>query len=277
MKKSIKCFILALAVILCTSVFSGCAFFPLMFLGRCDGCIDKPSSLQALRGADWLSFSDEGNRLGFRITEGSYFGGYGYITVNGERQQAFYDLNGYYGYIDVYALDEEDNKSLLFTFGAEYEKGKGIKIKSVRRSASDENYKDVMLNMTAVTDKSAVMPYEYVGNSADADNNFSLSNDLFGRVTCLTGRVTVVTAERDRTAEIKIYFRQDFTFEICETKNSASTVENAGKISVAFGTFAKVEGKDKSYCLHFTQDNLFTEEIARSQFSAYPDITLTVK
>ena len=98
MKRFIKYSLFALAFSLCAALFAGCAgcvWFPFAFTKSCKSCSNNRSSLWALRGADWLSFSDDENRLGFRITDGNYFGGYGYITVEGESTIAFLDIYVY--------------------------------------------------------------------------------------------------------------------------------------------------------------------------------------
>lgn len=280
MKRFIKYSLFALAFSLCTALFagcSGCVWFPFVFVNSCKSCSNDRSSLWALRGADWISFSDEENRLGFRITDGNYFGGYGYITVEGESTRAFFDINGYYGKIDVYLVDDITNNNPLFIFEAEYvnKNGKqGIKIESTVRSASGDDYTDVYLNMTKVTDKSQIKPYEYFVTFTDTDGNLRVRGDESSNLftTRLYGYATVVTEGRDREVEIEIFFRDDFTFVIYDLTSMSSVLVDAENKPVVYGTYERIE--EKTYSLYIIEDRLFTTEVAREQFSAYPYITL---
>lgn len=215
--------------------------------------------------------------MGFRITDGNYFGGYGYITVEGESTRAFFDINGYYGKIDVYLVDDITNNNPLFIFEAEYvnKNGKqGIKIESTVRSASGDDYTDVYLNMTKVTDKSQIKPYEYFVTFTDTDGNLRVRGDESSNMftTRLYGYATVVTEGRDREVEIEIFFRDDFTFVIYDLTSMSSVLVDAENKPVVYGTYERIE--EKTYSLYIIEDRLFTTEVAREQFSAYPYITL---
>lgn len=280
MKRFIKYSFFALAFSLCAALFAvcaGCVWFPFAFTKSCKSCSRYPSSLQSLRRAGWLSFSDGENRLGFRITDGNYFGGYGYITVEGESTKAFFDINGYYGKINVYLVDEITNDNALFIFEAEYvnKNGKqGIKIESTVRSASGDDYEGVFLNMTDITDKSDIKPYEYFNSFTDADGNLRVRGGEYSNLftTRLYGYATVVTEGRDREVEIEIFFRDDFTFAIYDLTSMSSVLVDADNKPVVYGTYERIE--EKTYSLYIINDGLFTTDVAREQFSAYPYITL---
>lgn len=293
MKRILKCCSAALLAALCAFALSGCIGFNLfsfLFPRACSGCSPSsyPSSLNELRGMQYVSFSDKENTISFRITDGRYFGGFGTVaadSADGEETVAYFEIDGYDGEIYVYEANA-GRDSLMFRLSCEYvnkKDEKGIKINSVHRgSHTGKSYKGVFLEMSDITDKSVIKPYEYFADFRDADGYIIFQNDNpvnlnryeYGYTTKLCGTVTVVTAERDRRVSVKVCFNGDYTFEIYEVKiHSTETVSAESEGSIASGTYS-CKG-EFSYTLHFTEDGLFTEELSRAQFSTYPDIVIT--
>lgn len=270
----LKKFLARLLIILCLATifaFSGCAMITVgLSCQSCLGCVDciggscsEEYLTDKLVNYSLCEFVDDNLGIGFKIFDGgnSAHVYWGYVTINGEKRDACFDVYGN-GITNIYFPDEENGWSfneraatVKLAFAADE-----IICKSVESNDYNLNFSGLRLKFVSL-DRSAFLPHEGSFTQSFSDKNQIIQVSRSSRSTHYYGRVRTLKEGEIKTYKIRMAFLADEVFEIYDAgtneliSSGAYDVIDRGTATLKFGQ----------------NDNLYAEK----PFDSYPYLTIS--
>ena len=269
-----KKFLARLLIILCLATvfaFSGCAMITVgLSCQSCLSCVnciggsyDEEYLTDKLANYSLCEFVDENLGIGFKVYDGNNSAQvyWGYVTVNGERRAACFDIYGN-GMVNIYFSDSgkgwsfnERAATVKLAFAADE-----IICKSAERNEYNLNFSGLRLKCVS-HENSDFLPHEGSFTQSFSDKNQIIQVSRASRSTHYFGKVRTLKNGEIKTYNIRMAFLADEVFEIYDAGTNGL---------ISSGTYNVIDNGTAT--LKFGQnDNLYAEK----PFDSYPYLTIS--